>query len=95
MDNDRDSRPTVIAHKVCGDSTLNDHGETSVCHINFDGCSAKVTLFRSGKIFPFWKAFGWLQVICILTKACSFASWQILHRLHILIFVKMKLTLRH
>jgi len=78
------SGPAAIANKVCSDSTRNEQVKTSVCNINFDGSSANVTLFSSQKILLFWKAFGWLLVICILTKACSFASWQILT--YILIF---------
>jgi len=49
----------------------------TVCRINFDGSSVNVMLFNSWKIL-FWKALGWLRVICTLTKACRFASWQIL-----------------
>jgi len=30
------------------------------------------------RFFLFLKVFGWLRVICVLTKACSFASWKIL-----------------
>jgi len=37
-----------------------------------------LTLFSSRKILLVWEAFGWLRVICILTKACSFVSWKIL-----------------
>jgi len=65
-------------NKVCSDSTRNEQVKTSVCSINFNGSSANVTLFSSRKILPFWKVFGCLRVICILTKACSFASWKIL-----------------
>jgi len=70
--------PVTAVFSVCGDSTCNEQVETSVCGINCDGNSANVTLFRSQKILLFWKVFGSLLVICILTKACSFVSWQIL-----------------
>ena len=42
--------------------------KTSVCRINLDGSSAKVTLFSSRKIFLFWKVFGWLSK-CFGTKS--------------------------
>jgi len=52
--------------------------ETSVCRIQFDDSSANVTLFSYRIFLKFRKVFGCLRDICILTKACSFASWQIL-----------------
>jgi len=63
---------------VNSDSTRIVQFKTSVCHINFDGSSADVTLFNSLKILLVWEVCGWLRVICILSKACSFASWKIL-----------------
>jgi len=63
---------------VCSDSTRSDQVETSVCRINIDGNSANETLFSSQNMFLFWKVLGWLRFIWILTKTCSFASWQIL-----------------
>ena len=41
------SRPTVIANKVCNDSTRNGQVKASVCRINFNGISSNVTLFSS------------------------------------------------
>jgi len=34
---------------LCSDSTCNEQVKTSVCHINFDGSSAEVTLFSTLK----------------------------------------------
>jgi len=42
------------------------------------GISSNVTLFSYRKIILFWKVLVLLMVICILTKACSFAPWNIL-----------------
>ena len=62
----------------CIVSTRNGQVKTSVRRIKFGDSTANVTLFNSWKVFLFWKVCSWLRVICILTKACSFASWQIL-----------------
>ena len=62
---------------MCSDSTCNEQVKTNVCG-NFDGSSANVTLFSSRKILLFWKVFGWLRDIYILTKVCSFVSQKIL-----------------
>jgi len=43
----------------------------------FDGSSANVPFFSSQKIIWIWKVVGWLRVICILAKVCSFDSCQI------------------
>jgi len=45
-----------LASKVlCSNTTRNEQVKTSVCLINFDGSSAKVTLFRFRKILLFCK----------------------------------------
>ena len=59
---------------------------------SFDGSSVEVPLFSSRKISLFWKVFGWLRIICILTKACNFVSWHI-HGLKMLIFFQNKIRL--
>jgi len=74
------------------DSTRNEQVKTSVCHKNFDGSSANVTLFSSLKILLVWEVFGWLRVICILTKACSFASWKILTQTRYFMFYQNKIN---
>jgi len=70
-----DSHPTMLG-LTC--SVLNEQVNPSICGITFGGGSPYAMLFNTSKIFLFWKALGWLRVICILTKACSFASWKIL-----------------
>ena len=67
-----------MANKVCSDSTRNEQVKTSVSRINVDGISSKVTLYSFRKTLLFRKVVGWLRVVCILTKAFSFASWTIL-----------------
>ena len=66
---------TPIGNKVCSASTRNEQVEASVCCISFDDSSTNVRLFSSRKTLLFWKVFSGLRVICILTKACSFALW--------------------
>jgi len=80
---------------LCSDSTPNEQVKTSVCHINFDGSSADVTFFSSPKILLVWEVFGWLRVICILSKACSFASWKILTQTRSGFFLRKMLGTRY
>jgi len=63
---------------VSSDSNRNEQVETNIGRVNFDSNFANVTLFRLRKILLFCIDFSWLGAMCILTKACSFASWQIL-----------------
>ena len=77
---------------VNSDSTRIVQFKTSVCHINFDGSSADVTLFNSLKILLVWEVCGWLRVICILSKACSFASWKILTQTWYFMFYQNKIN---
>ena len=49
--------PAAIMNKMGSDSTRNEHVETRVCLINFDGSSVKVTLFSSLKIMRVGRIF--------------------------------------
>ena len=67
--------PAAIMNKMGSDSTRNEHVETRVCLINFDGSSVKVTLFSSLKIMRVGRIFTRGEIVDFfqgVQKWCNF-----------------------